>query len=88
MTSSKPSGCPFKHQRYFHSAVKLLRESAAAFEAIQFKLSAAATNRQLGRLLGGDEGRALVERGDATMKEEGIVRPDRVAAMLAPGFGD
>ena len=70
------------------SAVRLLRESAAAFEAIQFKLYAAATNRQLGRLLGGDEGRALVQRADATMREEGIVRPDRIAALLAPGFRD
>ena len=70
------------------NAVKYLRESVVAFDAIQFKLDAAATNRQLGRLLGGDEGRVLVAQADATMKEEGIVRPDRIAAMLAPGFGD
>jgi hypothetical protein len=70
------------------SAVKLLGEAARAFRQAQFKLHAAATNRQLGRLLGGDEGRELIEKADETMKEEGVVKPDRIAAMLAPGFPD
>jgi hypothetical protein len=70
------------------SAVKLLAEAAQAFANAQFKLYAAATNRHLGRLLGGDEGRALIEKADETMREEGVVKPDRIAAMLAPGFPD
>ena len=69
-------------------AVKLLREAAKAFEESRYKLNAASTNRQLGRLLGGDEGRALMEKADKAMKEEAIVNPERVAAMLAPGFPD
>ncbi len=69
-------------------AIELLRGAAGAFEQAQLKLYAAATNRQLGRLLGGDEGRALVAQADESMRAEGVVRPERVAAMLAPGFPD
>ncbi len=65
-------------------AVTLLRESATRFDAMQFKLFAAAANRQLGRLLGGDEGRALMAQADEAMKAEGVVRPERFAAMLLP----
>jgi hypothetical protein len=36
-------------------------------------------------LLGGDEGRALVEAADAWMRGELILNPERMAAMLAPG---
>jgi hypothetical protein len=46
------------------SAVKLIGEAAQAFTYAQYKLHAAATNRQLGRLLGGDEGRELIEKAD------------------------
>jgi hypothetical protein len=49
-------------------------------------LYAACARRQLGVLVGGDEGDALVSRGDAFMRQQGIVRPDRFAAMLVPGF--
>jgi len=82
------NGCVARLEGDEDSAVKLLREAANAFDGVQYKLYAAATRRQLGRLLGGDEGRALVEQADDIMKKEGIVRPDRVAAMLAPGFPD
>jgi hypothetical protein len=51
-------------------------------------LFAAASRRQLGRLLGGDEGRALIDRADAWMSSQSIRRPDRMAACLAPGFVD
>ncbi len=70
------------------TAVKLLRKAAKSFEEAQYKLFATSTNRQLGRLLGGDEGRALIVKADTAMKEEAIVNPERVAAMLAPGFPD
>jgi hypothetical protein len=70
------------------TAWKSLREAADAFSRAEFKLYAAATNRQLGRLLGSDKGRELIEKADRTTREEGVVRPDRIAAMLVPGFPD
>lgn len=47
----------------------------------------AAGRRKLGGLLGGDGGRALVREADQAMEAQGIERPERVAAMLVPGFG-
>jgi hypothetical protein len=44
--------------------------------------------RRRGELLGGEEGRALVEAADAAMRAEGIVNPARWAASFVPGrFG-
>jgi hypothetical protein len=40
----------------------------------------------LGQLTGGDEGRTLVQRADDVMRAQGIPKPDRVTAVLAPGF--
>jgi hypothetical protein len=65
-------------------AITLLRESATRFDAMQLKLFAAAANQQLGRLFGGDEGRALIAKADQAIKSEGVVRPERFAAMLVP----
>ena len=44
--------------------------------------------RQLGRLIGGDEGKNLVEGADAWMRAQEIRRPDRMAEVYAPGFID
>ena len=48
----------------------------------------AAAARQLGALLGGEQGRAMIAEADATMAAEEIRAPARWAAMLLPGrFG-
>jgi hypothetical protein len=49
-------------------------------------LWAAVTRRQLGRLVGGDEGAALIAAADAFMRARSVYEPERVAATLAPGF--
>ena len=49
-------------------------------------LYAAAARRRLGEMLGGDEGRALVETADAWMRSETIVNPERMTEVFAPGF--
>jgi hypothetical protein len=49
-------------------------------------LYAAAARWQRGRILGGEEGRALVVSAERWMTEQGIVNKARMAAMLAPGF--
>src|SRR5262249_1832631 len=47
-------------------------------------LHAAVARRRRGQLLGGSDGRALVESADAWMQTKGIRNPARTAALLAP----
>jgi hypothetical protein len=49
-------------------------------------LCAASVDRRLGLLLGGDEGRSLVDRADALFTARSVRRPDRVADLYVPGF--
>lgn len=63
-----------------------LRRAIEACDAVDMALHATAARRRLGALLGGDEGRALVTAADASLERQGVKRPDRFAAMLAPGF--
>jgi tetratricopeptide (TPR) repeat protein len=67
-------------------AATLLRAAAPAIDAADMALNAAAARRTLGKLLGGDEGRALVDQAEAWMRSESIKNPARMTAMLAPGF--
>jgi hypothetical protein len=48
-------------------------------------LSATACDERLGRVLGGDRGRAVVERARADVVAHGIVNPERWFATLAAG---
>ncbi len=67
-------------------AVRLLEDSIAGFEAADMMLHANVARWQLGRLLGGSEGREMTALADSWMREQTIVRPDLIAAMFAPGF--
>jgi hypothetical protein len=67
-------------------AIALLRSAVAGLDGAGMQLYAAASRRCLGKMLGGDEGRALIDAADAWMREEGIAAPARVTAVLAPGF--
>ena len=40
--------------------------------------------RRLGEILGGEEGRAQVERADSWMRQQGIQNPARMADVFAP----
>jgi hypothetical protein len=60
------------------------RSAAAAFDALDMSLIASAARWRLGELVGGDEGRTLIDQVGAALTAEGIVRPDRVVAMFAP----
>ncbi len=57
-----------------------------AFDSIAMGVYAAAARRQLGKLVGGDEGRDLIARADAWMIGQGISNPARMAAGITPGF--
>jgi eukaryotic-like serine/threonine-protein kinase len=64
----------------------LVRGERGAEEA-GMRLFAAAARRQRGLLLGGDEGRRLREEADVELRGEGVVRVERMAEVMVPGFG-
>ena len=77
-----------EHQRGDgESAARSLRAAAERFAANGMTLHEQVARRRLGELLGGDEGRALVESASAWMVAGAIAEPARITAMLAPGFG-
>jgi hypothetical protein len=65
----------------------LLERAAGAFRDVDMELCAAATRLRLGRLVGGDEGRGLVEEAERWLREHNVAAPGRLAQTLAPGFG-
>jgi hypothetical protein len=66
-------------------ALALAGDAEGHLQSADMALHAAAVRRQRGLLLGGDAGRSLVSDADAWMSGQSIRRPDRMAAMLAPG---
>ena len=69
-------------------SARLLDEAACGFDATDMALMAAVARRRRGQILGGDEGGALIAAADAFMTAQRIARPERMTAMLAPGFPD
>jgi hypothetical protein len=66
-------------------ARRLLEDAAGRLEAAGLRLHAAAARRRLGEQVGGSDGHRLVEQADAWMRGQGVRRPDRMTALLAPG---
>jgi hypothetical protein len=64
----------------------LLQAAVSGFEALDMRLWAAAARRRLGQLLGGSQGKELVDQADESMSQQQVRNPARWAAMLAPGF--
>jgi hypothetical protein len=67
-------------------AVARLTAALSSLEANDMRYPAAGARRRLGTLLGGVEGRALIDQVDTWMTSQGIRNPCRFTAMLAPGF--
>ena len=67
-------------------ALSLLVLACDDFDASDMALWSAAAKRRRGEILGGDEGRALVDEADATFRAQAVKVPAKYAAMLAPGF--
>jgi hypothetical protein len=61
----------------------LLAAAVAGFEALEMHLCAAAARRLLGKLWGGDDGRALIAQADAWMTGQEIRNPARMACLYA-----
>jgi len=68
------------------AARDLLAVTIEGLERGEMRAYAAAAKRQLGVLRGGHGGAALVEEADAYFTGEGVLKPERFAEMLAPGF--
>jgi serine/threonine protein kinase len=66
-------------------AVDCLRAAVGGCDIGSMRLYAAGARRRLGRLLGGDEGRALTAEADAWMAGQGIRDPGRMTALVFPG---
>jgi hypothetical protein len=73
-----------RHDRV--EAARRTREAIDGLEAVDMHLHAAAARRRLGELLGGGEGRALIDQADTWMTAQQIVHPVRMTRMHAPGF--
>jgi tetratricopeptide (TPR) repeat protein len=67
------------------AAVALLKQAATGFDGAEMKIHAAATRHRLGELVGGEEGRSLVDIASTAMCAQRIKSPARVTAMLVPG---
>jgi hypothetical protein len=65
-------------------AATLYAEAAAGFDALEMSLHAAVMRWRQGEILLGEEGGALLDGADRWLREQGVVRPDRMVAMLAP----
>ena len=62
-----------------------LTEAIERATAADMSLHASCARRQLGCLIGGEEGDKLVAQVDAAMKAEGVRAPTRMANMFVPG---
>lgn len=65
-------------------AAGLAKEAEDGFGAADSFLYAAAARRHRGRLVGGDEGRNLMEAADGVMVNQGVKNPERMSDMLVP----
>jgi len=65
-------------------ALELLAKAEVGCAAAMAMLSAPLRRRR-GELLGGEEGRALVEEADSALRAQGVVDPARMAACFVPG---
>ena len=68
-------------------ALDAMNRAAQGFRAAGMALFAATARKRLGALLGGERGAALSGEATRWMRAQGVVDPDRITRMLAPGFG-
>ena len=68
------------------SAAALLGEAGAISAEHDMPFCAAVAARRRGQLIGGDEGEALVKQAEESMRGDGVVNPERMSDVVAPGF--
>jgi eukaryotic-like serine/threonine-protein kinase len=64
------------------------KQAMEGFASAEMALHAAIARRRAGQLAGGEAGDALIAAGDAWLRDERVADPDRMTALLAPGFPD
>jgi hypothetical protein len=52
------------------------------------RLHAVTAQRRLGEILGGDQGRELIQQADDWMTRQQIKNPVKITNLMAPGFND
>jgi serine/threonine protein kinase len=67
-------------------AIAALRKAISTSEAAEMTMHAVVAKFRMGELLGGDEGRALVESSRAAVADEGIKNPARWVSVYLPGI--
>jgi serine/threonine protein kinase/tetratricopeptide (TPR) repeat protein len=67
-------------------ATALTRNAVAGFEGVDLGLHAAVARSALAELVGGEEGKGPSASAEGWFREQGVVRPERFVAMLAPGL--
>ena len=67
-------------------AARLLGEAEAGFERAGMQLFAHAARRRRGALQAGTAGSELIRASESYFSTQRVVRPDRLVALLAPGF--
>jgi eukaryotic-like serine/threonine-protein kinase len=69
-------------------AIEALRATIAASELAEMAAHGASARLRLGIVLGGNEGRALVEHAEQWMRDQGVADPTAFASMLSPGLAE
>src|SRR5262249_47698594 len=69
-----------------HEAIATFMKTQTPSTSTGMFLHAAFARRARGLLAGGDEGRKLVTAAEAEIKAEGILNPERLSAVFAPGL--
>jgi serine/threonine protein kinase/tetratricopeptide (TPR) repeat protein len=72
-----------KHRGDAEGALTLLREAAREFRASEMSMLSAAAARRAGKILGGDEGRAMIAKANERLGAQEVVDPGRFARALA-----
>lgn len=67
-------------------ARELLHKAASHCDDADMGLYATAARYHLGRLVGGDQGAEIVESAEDKMRHQEILDPERISAVLVPGF--
>jgi hypothetical protein len=69
-------------------AAQILERAIAGFDAADMHLFAAAARWRRGQLLGGDQGRSLIDQADLWMQQQKISNGRRMTDLYMPGFAD
>jgi tetratricopeptide (TPR) repeat protein len=66
--------------------VRILQQAANLCDGVEMRLHADAVRWELGHILGGDEGAALVSAADAALRAEGVRAPARMVTTFTGGL--